>query len=116
MMVYNSIENYLELKPRCYRFLKVININRQVSQTKKYEYCVELILSKGSDDSDEDLRIRCVNASGIKVGDIDGMLGFLVDIEDVRGRQLEGCNYRIYEQEEAAFSLHCEEFFADLIK
>lgn len=116
MMIYNSIEEYLELKPRYYRFLKAINLSRKISQTKSYGYDVELVLSKCSGDSDEDLKIRCINASNIKIGDIEGMPGLLVNIEDVSGRQLESCNYRIVEQEEGAFSFNCEEFFVELIK
>lgn len=116
MIVHNSIKEYLDINPHYYRFLKTINLSRKLSQAKSYGYNVELVLSKCSDDSDEDLRIQCVNASDIKIHDIDGMLGLLVDIKDISGRQLESCNYHITEQEEDAFSLNCEEFFVELIK
>ena len=115
-MIYNSIEGYLELKPRHYRFLKALRLNRKISQIKSYGYDVELVLSKCSGEADEDLLIRCANASDIKIGNVEGMPGLLVNIEDVSLRQLEGCNYRIVEQEEDAFSFNCEEFFVELIK
>lgn len=115
-MIYNSIEEYLQLVPRNYRFLKSIRLYRNISQNQSYGYDVELLLSKGSDGDDVDLSIRCTNATDIKIGDVEGMPGLLVNIQDLSGRQLEHCNYRVVEEEEAVFSFNCEEFFVDLIK
>ena len=112
-MIYNDIEEYIELKPRYYKFLKSINFSRQFSQSKSCGYNVELILSKSSYDNNNYLKIQCVNATNIKLGNIEGMLGLLVNIEDVKGNQLEGCNYLIVEEEEEAFSFYCEEFFVE---
>jgi len=74
---------------------------------------VDIILSKISENTVEDLRVRCINAFDIKIGDIESMFGFYVEIEDIRSRQLEqleGGTYRVVEQEEGAFSFYCDEF------
>ena len=76
---------------------------------------MELILSKPSGDGFNDLRIRCMNLSDINIGHIEGMFGLLVDIENVRSRQLESAVYKVTELEENAFSFYCEEFFFELI-
>lgn len=115
MMIYNDIQEYVALKPRYYRFLKSINFNRIISTEKYYRYDVNLVLSKGSTKDDEDIRIQCTNVFDIKVGNIEGLPGLLVEIEDIRERQMENGNYRVVEQEESAFSFYCEEFFVDLI-
>jgi hypothetical protein len=115
-MIYNDIQEYVALKPRYYRFLKAINFSRKISNEKCYGYDVEILLSKCSSEDDADLRIQCTNAFDIKINNIEGMLGLLVDIEDVKGKQIESGNYRILEQEEDAFSFYCEDFFVELIR
>ncbi len=115
MIIYNDIEKFAVLKPRYYRFLKTININREISNDECSKYDVELVLSKCTNEYDKDLRVRCINAFDIKIGCIEGMLGLLIDIENVSSKQLEGGGYRVVEQEENAFSFYCEEFFVELI-
>lgn len=51
----------------------------------------------------------------IKLGDLGGMLGMLLDIEDVHERQLEGISYSVSEQENAAFSFLCAGFCAEVV-
>lgn len=112
-MIYNSVEEFVALQPRYYRFLKSINLKRNISDDDCSLYEVEIVLSKLGDAAD--LRVRCTNAFDIKMANIEGMPGLFIDIEDVRVKQLEGGAYRVYEQEEDAFSFYCEEFFAELI-
>jgi hypothetical protein len=115
MIVYNDIEEFISLKPAHYRFLKTINLTRTISKEGCGRFDVDIILSKVSENTVEDLRVRCINSFDIKIGDIESMFGFHIEIEDIRSRQLEGGKYRIVEQEENAFSFYCDEFFAELI-
>ncbi|GAB2191572.1 hypothetical protein MAH1_31800 [Sessilibacter sp. MAH1] len=114
-MIYNSVEEFAALTPRHYRFLKSINLKRNISEDNCSLYEVEIILSNLGDGDSTDLRVRCTNAFDIKIANVEGMPGLLVNIEDIRVRQLEGGTYKIAEQEEDAFSFYCEEFFAELI-
>ncbi|WP_086930520.1 hypothetical protein [Agarilytica rhodophyticola] len=114
-MIYNNIEEFLALKPRHYRFLKSINLKRNISEDNCSLYEVEIVLSNLGDSAPTDLLVRCTNAFDIKIASVEGMPGLFVDIEDVRIQQLEDGAYRIAEQEEGAFSFYCEEFFAELI-
>ncbi len=115
-MIYNDIEEFIALKPRYYRFLKAINFSRNISEDNCSLYEVELVLSKPVDGGFKGLRVRCMNASDIKIGNVEGMPGLLIDIEDVSNRQLEGVAYKVTELEESAFSFCCEEFFAELVE
>jgi hypothetical protein len=116
MNIHNDIDAYISLKPRNYRFLKAINISRSISRDRCFRYDLELILSKCSADNDDDLRLLCIGAFDINLGNIDGMLGLLVDIEDISDRQLEGGRYQITEQEEGAFFFIAMNFLLNCLK
>ena len=115
-MIYNDIQEYLALKPSDYRFLKSLSFTRKISREKYSRFNVDIVLSRDSGENEESLRIQCVNAFGIKVGDLEGMFGLLVEIEDVTAKQLEGGNYCVFEQEERSFSFYCENFFVELVR
>lgn len=114
MIIHNDVNKYIALQPRYYRFLKALIINRKIDTDEYTKYDIELILCKSSSNENEYIKIRCINSFDIKVGNIEGMLGLLVDIEDIKHRQLEGARYKIVEQEEGAFSFYCEDFFAEI--
>lgn len=115
MTIHNDIGGFISLKPRYFKFLKSIKISRNLNDNSCCKCDIELILSKSSSFCSEELRLIFVNSFDIRVGWIDSVIGLLVDIEDVKNRQIEGGNYRVVEQEERMFSFYCEEFFIDLM-
>lgn len=114
-MIYNDINEFVNLKPAHYRFLRAINFTRNISTEGCSKYDVEIIVSKLSGDKVENLRLRCMNALEIKIGDIESMSGLHLEIEDIKNCQLEEVSYRITEQEGNSFSFNCSEFYVELL-
>ncbi|WP_027159908.1 hypothetical protein [Methylobacter luteus] len=112
--VFNKINEFIALGPRHYKFLKSINLTRNISQESCSKYDVELVLSR-LEINEHELHIKFNSAFDIKLGRLEGLFGLLVDIEDVSNMQLEGARYRVVEQEEQAFSFYCEDFYPELI-
>ena len=100
--IFNKINEFIALEPRYYKFLKSINLTRNISQENCSKFDVELVLSRFTS-SEYELRIKFTNVFDIKIGRLEGLLGLLIDIEDVSDMQLEGGRYRVVEQEEQAF-------------
>lgn len=116
MMVHNDIAAFIGLKPVTYRFLKSISLSRNISHEGCTNYDLELVLGKLLDgDGIEYLKVFSTGVTEINIGEIGGMFGLLVNIEDIRDRQLEGISFRISEQENNAFSFNCANFYASLI-
>lgn len=116
MKIHNDIEEFVKVNPVLYRFLKGISFSRQIGVQGCTGYSVEIVLSKISGDDFEDIRIRCINAVDIKIGEIESMFGMWVGIEDIGFSQLEGVSYRVSERENNTFSFACSDFFVDLIR
>jgi len=113
-LVFNNINAFIALEPRHYKFLKTINLTRNISQESCSKYDVELILSQLTS-SEHELHIRFANVFDIQIGHLEGLFGLFIDIEDVSDMQLEDGKYRVVEQEEQAFSFYCKDFFAELV-
>ncbi len=115
MIIHNDIEKVNAIKPNLYRFLKKIGFSRSVDEQGCTRYDVEMIVSNIRDNGVSDLKMRCLGATSISIGNIESMAGMLLDIEDISTYQLEGVRYRITEQEENTFSFDCSDFYIELI-
>ncbi len=115
MTIHNDVEKFIAIRPVLYRFLKELRLRRKISPLGSSGYDVEIVLSKISDGEVENMKVRCANASNIKIGDIESMFGMLLEIDDISGHQLEGVSYRISEQENNTFSFDCSDFHVDLL-
>ncbi|HED34661.1 MAG TPA: hypothetical protein ENJ08_10690 [Gammaproteobacteria bacterium] len=64
MTVHNDIEKFIELSPVTYRFLKSINVVRDISGTGSTNYDVEIVLGKLLENGSVDyLKLFCINAT-----------------------------------------------------
>lgn len=113
MIIRNDVEKFIGLRPSTYRFLKSISLSRSVSAEECSRYDVEIVLRKISSAKTEDLVIRCLDAIDVRIGEIEGMFGMQIEIEDVSHWQNEGVNFKIYERENSAISFGCREFFVE---
>ncbi len=115
MTIFSDIKKFVDINPRYYKFLKTINVTRNISQESCSLYDVELVLCKFDDDKIENLQLRCINAFDLKINDIEGMSGLLLNIEDISDRQIEGGIFLVNEIEEGTFSFYCEDFYVELL-
>ena len=113
MSLYSSkIDAFFSLNPRQYNLLLGFQLTRSMDVQR---YDIDIILGMNTESSAKNLRIRCTKAFNIKIGEIEGFSGLLINVDNIRDRQLEGGTYRVSELEEKAFSFYCEDFFAELV-
>lgn len=115
MIIENDIEKFRSLKPSTFRFLKAINLVRDVGAYGSTPFKIEMMLCRVSGDVTEDLRVRFTGAVDIKINRIESMFGMFLTIEDIRARQLEGLSYHVSEQENDTFSFDCNGFHIELL-
>lgn len=113
MSTYNDIQGFISMKPAYYRFLKTLNLTRNITNKGCSRFDVVIVISKISGDEVEDLHLRFLNAFDIRIGNIDSVSGLQIDIEDTRSHQIEGGFYRVNDLEENTFSFYCEEFLIE---
>ncbi len=99
MKIYNDIAEFIKLKPSKFNFLQQIKFTRDIKIDRYSSYSAEIILCQLANSSIKKLFIYCEGVVGIKLGDIEGMYGMLIDIEDVKSRQLENICFKLTEQE-----------------
>lgn len=114
MIIRNNIKELSSIHSASYCFLKQICLEREVAPEGMTSYQVKIVLSRILGNEMDDMTIICGGAFNIKIGDINGMFGMLLDIEDIKLHQIEGAAYRVTEQENNAFSLLCNEFQVEL--
>lgn len=84
MIIQNDICKFISIKPALYSYLKSIGFSRTLSSQGCTNYVAEIILSKAANETSQDLKITCIDTTNISVGNIEGMYGLLLNIEDIK--------------------------------
>ena len=105
-----KIDQYFALKPSSFRFLKALSLERQLDSGAAGDYSLRIELTaQPSMDSDR-LILRFEGVRNLRFGELEGLLGLLVEIRDAGQEGLEGVRYRVVESEEETFAFDCSDF------
>lgn len=115
MKIINDVQAFDSFQHSAFKYLKSVSFSRNVVPNGSSDYDAEIVLSRGTEDDAQDLRVCCFGAVDIRVGDINGTHAILIGIQDISARQLEGINFRVVENENESFSLSCGSFHVELI-
>lgn len=110
MRITNDIQAFDAFPHSQFRFIESVSLSRRVGPEGSSGYIVELVLSQASGADEPDLRLRCIGAVDLRLGDLNGMEATLLRIWDVSSDQLEAIRFRVADQENDAFSFACESF------
>lgn len=105
------VREFLDLGPVQYRFLESISLRRDLSAGGAYPFDLSLALVDSPSPSRR-LHLELMGVSGLKIGDIDGLWGWFVEIRSVVESGLEGLRFRVVESEHDLLSLWCRDFDA----
>ncbi|GAB5375151.1 MAG: hypothetical protein AcusKO_16130 [Acuticoccus sp.] len=95
------------LRENGYKFISEISFSRDVLGGKASPFCVRVVLANVEG---REATLRAVGCIDVKIGDINGLKGVFIDIEDVSGYQIEGVRYKVWEYENGMFNFYCQEF------
>ncbi len=110
MIIYNDISEFIKLKPSRFNFLQELKFTRDINTNGCSTYSAEIILCQLVNYSIKKIFVHCEGVVDIKLGDIEGMYGMLLEIEDVKSKQLENICFKLTEQENESFSFLCNTF------
>lgn len=105
-----KIEQYVAVAPASYRFLKALSLERPLDSGTAGEYSLEIDLAKEPATESDCLLLRFEAVRNLRLGELEGLPGLLVEIRDASQDGLEGVRYRVAESEEETFAFDCRDF------
>jgi hypothetical protein len=94
-----------------YGYLERLQLRRALPSRGPGPFCVEMDL-RPVGFAPSRLLLSFEGVPHYHMRDLDGILFYLIQIESIADRQLEGLKYRVYEDEYSAFSFMCRSFSA----
>ena len=110
MIVIDDIEAFHKLRSVNYLYIKSFSLNRGIYRDGYGRYVMTLVLCRPTDRELECLELTFTNVAELVLGDMHGMMGTLVSIEDVRSIGFEGLRFAVKETENDAFRFYCGGF------
>ena len=113
--VNDTINSYYSLNPSQYGYLEAFKLYRDIFKEGCSDYFLELQMRSISDFSDQKrLHLFFSGIKELKIGNLEGLLGLLIDIRSVQEYQLENVKYKVVESEYEAFSFLCLDIDASI--
>lgn len=109
MMIHNSIKDFYDLKPAAFKFLKSVNFTRNISKNGCTDYEAEITLYDVN--TNRQLKMHFSTVTDIQLGNIEGMFGLIIEIKNIKDRQIENASFRVTEEENDIFSFNCSDFY-----
>jgi len=108
----DKLSEFLDLRPAQFRFLESISLRRRLSGGGAGPFHVSLTLVDSLPPSTR-LHLDFAGVRGLKIGDIDCLYAWFVEIRSVAESGLEeGLRFRVVESEHDSLSLWCQDFVA----
>ncbi|EDT6694646.1 hypothetical protein AH716_004384 [Salmonella enterica subsp. enterica] len=111
----NEINTFRSLYDLQFKYLQSIACERSVDASSDGTYQIILVLSRYDDIYPKRMRMVFEGAIDVKIGDINGLWGMLIDIEDIKNNGLENIYFIVREIEYNTFSFMCKSFNTELI-
>jgi len=104
------VEQYYALKPVDFGFLECLELRQSVQPEGWSGFTLKLWLR-----SSTTLGAKCLNlvfngVHDLRIGSLEGLLKFFLEIRSIREQQMEAHNYRVVETEHNAFTFFCSDF------
>ncbi len=104
------IEQYYAVRKGDFGYLERIELVQDVDPVKCNGFQLTIVLRSGTDSSSPALRLEFKGARDIRIGDLGGLVCYMLEIRCIEERQLEGLRFEVTESEYDAFSFVCEAF------
>lgn len=110
-----QIEGYQRLRPFEFGLLERLELFQAVDSEASTGLALALHLrSAAAPNRGKRLRLAFEGVRGLRIGDLDGLIHFTLEIQSIRDRRMEGLSYQVAEGEYNAFFFYCREFTSAL--
>ncbi|MGV3606469.1 MAG: hypothetical protein ACO1RA_08670 [Planctomycetaceae bacterium] len=104
------VERYYAVRKGEFGYLESIELVQNVDPTKWNGFQLTIVFRSGTGTSSPALRLAFKGVRDIRIGDLGGLVCYMLEIRCIEERQLEGLRFEVTESEYDAFSFVCEAF------
>jgi hypothetical protein len=109
-----SVAAFYSLRGQEFGYLERLELTRPVEPDVRAGVRIEIDLRAAPRSTSRRLRISFTGVRNLKIGEIAGILFYVLDVRSLRGAQLEDINFEVVESKYQAFSFLCKEFVASV--
>ena len=104
------IDSYYAVRKGTFGFLERIELTQIIDPAKWNGFQMKVILRSEADVSSSALRLTFTGVQDIRIGELCGLLRYMLEIRCIEESQLECSRFKVTESEYDAFSFVCEAF------
>lgn len=104
------IERFYTVRKGAFGFLERIELYQNVDPARWNGFQLTIILRSEAESASSVLRLSFAGVQDLRIGELRGLLRYMVEIRCIRESQNEGRQFKITESEYDAFSFVCETF------
>lgn len=108
------IDRFYELRKADFGFLERLELRQSVDPREWSGFQIEMDLRANASTTSPRLLLMFEGVKSLRIGDLQGLLRYMVEIHSIAGSQLEGANYQVDESEYKAISFTCSTFTAQV--
>jgi hypothetical protein len=110
----SAIERYYALRKAEFGFLERLELCQSVDPSEWAGLRLEIDLRSSAAAASPRLRLTFVGVRDLRIGALEGLLRYMIEIRWIGETQMEGRNYKVIEGEYDALSFVCESFTASI--
>jgi hypothetical protein len=104
------IELYYGIRKGAFGFLERIELKQTVDPARWNGFWLEIDLRSGTESSSSTLQLVFRDVREFRIGEITGLVRYMIEIACIRDSQMEGKTFRVTESEYDAISFVCNSF------
>jgi hypothetical protein len=106
------VEQYYALKPADFGFLECLELRQAVQPENWAGFNLTLVLRASTLPNAKGLRLAFKGVRDLRIGTVQGLVRYLLEIRAVHEQQMEDRSYKVVESEYNAFAFFCRTFAA----
>jgi hypothetical protein len=111
----STISEYHALRPARFRFLQSLDLRRSFSDECASSYELTVVLAEAAQANAPRLSLSFTGVVNLKIGDLNGLIGHLIEIRSIADRGLDGLGFCVVEEENGGFSFECKSFSGEVL-
>jgi len=104
------VELYYAIRKGAFGFLQRIELKQTVDPARWSGFWLEIDLRSGIESSSPTLQLVFEGVQEFRIGEIAGLVRYMIEITCIKDSQMEGKRFRIMESEYDAISFVCDSF------
>jgi hypothetical protein len=112
----DKIKRFISVQPARFKYLVRLSVEKLPAWDGIVACGVEVVLTDDLTPESGRLKLKFMQSTDVKIGNLNVTFRCLIVIRDISDRQLERTTYHVVEEEAGAFSLNCQDFEFEVTK